>query len=270
MSSRTCAKSSLLAKSRTSAGLLSLVLLACSSTRPVPPGSTGLADVGVLADAAGPDAGMSSPDAGASSPDAEPAPDASAPIEAADLLRDYLSGRFDSADQATSDPRYFAIQLWICPVDAPELGPRVLYVEQARSDSLAQPYRQRLYVIDPIAEDPQTRAVSRVFELTAPARSIGLCERAELGVFTASDATEKVGCGVFMAHDGDHFTGATRDRDCPSSLNGASYTSSEVELRAEQMTSWDRGYDGAGAQVWGATAGPYRFVRRTPLQVTAR
>lgn len=68
-----------------------------------------------------------------------------------------------------------------------------------------------------------------------------------------------------MTWDTDHFSGQTHERDCPSSLNGASFASSEVELRSDQMSSWDRGYDADGAQVWGATAGPYRFVRRTPL-----
>lgn len=267
-----------LARVGTSACALSLVLLGCGSTRAIQPGSSATADAaGPTADAADTAADATefasdatSPDAGAPSPDAEPAPDAAAPVEAAELLRDYLTGRFDSADQAASDPRYFSIHLAVCRVDAPELGPRVLYVEQARSDSLREPYRQRLYVIDPIAEDPSRRAVSRVFELTAPAPSIGLCDRAEPGVFRAVDAVERVGCGVFMTYETDRFTGATHERDCASALNGATSATSEVELTAELMTSWDRGYNAAGAQVWGATAGPYRFQRRTALVLTGR
>lgn len=246
-----------------------LLLLGCGDARPPLP--SGVADAGLPADmgasavdaAETPDVGPA-PDASAE-PDAGLVPDAGVATEAPELLYQYLSGRFDSAEQAANDQRYFSIQLWICPVDAPELGPRVLYVEQARSDSLAQPYRQRLYVIEPLADEHQTRAVSRVFELADPAAAVGLCERPASGVFAASDATEKVGCGVFMTWDTDHFSGQTHERDCPSSLNGASFASSEVELRSDQMSSWDRGYDADGAQVWGATAGPYRFVRRTPL-----
>lgn len=246
-----------------------LLMLGCGDARPPLP--SGVADAGLPADmgasavdaAETPDVGPA-PDASAE-PDAGLVPDAGVATEAPELLYQYLSGRFDSAEQAANDQRYFSIQLWICPVDAPELGPRVLYVEQARSDSLAQPYRQRLYVIEPLADEHQTRAVSRVFELADPAAAVGLCERPASGVFAASDATEKVGCGVFMTWDTDHFSGQTHERDCPSSLNGASFASSEVELRSDQMSSWDRGYDADGAQVWGATAGPYRFVRRTPL-----
>lgn len=249
--------------------LLPLLLLGCGGSRPPLP--SGPADAGLPADTGAPavdaaevpDVG-SAPDASAA-PDAGLVPDAGVATEAAERLYQYLSGRFDSAEQAANDQRYFSIQLWICPADAPELGPRVLYVEQARSDSLAQPYRQRLYVIEPLADEPPTRAISRVFELADPAGAVGLCERPTRGAFAASDATEKVGCGVYMTWDSDHFSGQTHERDCPSSLNGASFASSEVELRSDLMSSWDRGYDAAGAQVWGATAGPYRFVRRTPL-----
>ena len=57
------------------------------------------------------------------------------------------------------------------------------------------------------------------------------------------------------------FYGATRENDCESSLRGASYATSEVRLFADAMHSWDRGYDADGVQVWGATAGPYEFLR---------
>ena len=36
---------------------------------------------------------------------------------------------------------------------------------------------------------------------------------------------------------------------------------SVVILNAAGMQSWDQGYDAAGTQVWGATAGPYHFLR---------
>lgn len=63
-----------------------------------------------------PDVG-SAPDASAA-PDAGLVPDAGVATEAAERLYQYLSGRFDSAEQAANDQRYFSIQLWICPADA--------------------------------------------------------------------------------------------------------------------------------------------------------
>jgi hypothetical protein len=36
---------------------------------------------------------------------------------------------------------------------------------------------------------------------------------------------------------------------------------SDVTLSAEELVTWDRGYDAAGKQVWGSTKGPYMFKR---------
>lgn len=198
----------------------------------------------------------------------EAAPPARPAVEA-ELAR-FLTGSFDSKDQAASDKSYFEISLEICPIDAKEIGERVLYVEQARVGSA--PYRQRLYVID---RKDETTAVSRVFELKAPKSWVGACAREERKASPA-DADEKVGCSVEMHLVGDAFEGATPDLAwtgssfeksqgkvrCPSELNGATYASSTVRLEENLMVSWDRGYDDAGKQVWGATAGGYRFVRR--------
>ncbi len=188
-------------------------------------------------------------------------------------LERLLTGRFDSKDQAAKDPTYFEIQLAICKADVPELGPRVLYVEQARMDSLTKPYRQRLYVIE--RKDAQT-AVSRVFELKAPKTWIGACDRGAPPEAKAADAEEKPGCAVEMHLAGGAFTGATGDLvwngttfqkspsgpRCPSELNGATYASSTVTLTETELLSWDRGFDANDKQVWGATAGGYRFLRR--------
>jgi hypothetical protein len=46
-----------------------------------------------------------------------------------------------------------------------------------------------------------------------------------------------------------------------STLRGASWESSEVVLLPGVLETWDRGFDAAGQQVWGAVKGPYRFVR---------
>jgi hypothetical protein len=147
----------------------------------------------------------------------------------------------------------------VCPVDAPELGPRVLYVEQAVAGSESAPYRQRLYVVEPA--EAAGSAVSRVFELADPASFVGQCARAERRSVSASEASEKVGCAVTLAWDGEHFEGGTTGTACASERSGASYTSSEVTLDERLLASWDRGFDASGTQVWGATAGPYEFDR---------
>jgi len=181
------------------------------------------------------------------------------PAVAARTVYQYLLGRFDSAAQAQSDPRFFAIQLVTCAVTAPELGALVMYVEQARLDTPTQPYRQRLYAVQP---GDDGAVVSRVFELRRPERAVGLCDRATPAEYLAEEVIERDGCAVYLTPEGDRFVGGTRGEACASTLMGASYATSEVTLRADGMDSWDRGYNSTMRQVWGATAGAYRFLRR--------
>lgn len=174
-------------------------------------------------------------------------------------LARYLTGRFSSEAQSREDANYFDIRLTVCPVDAPELGPSVLYVEQATASTPAAPYRQRLYVVE--AGEGEGTAISRVLELASPAAWVGACGESERRSATAADATEKLGCAVHVRWDGARFAGGTEGQDCASTLNGASYTTSEVTITDVLLESWDRGYDATGEQVWGAAFAPYRFDR---------
>lgn len=215
-------------------------------------------------------AAASAQDAGAGSPDG--GADAAANEVVEERLGRMLQGRFDSAEQAKQDRSYFSVNLRICEATS-DLAPRVLYVEQALSTTLDQPYRQRLYVIDRLSE---TAARSRVFELRKPTAAIGACDRGAAPSFDAKDAIELAGCAVEMHWVGDHFEGRTPDMTwdgaafrasstpdaCKNDHQGASYATSEVSLFADRLVSWDRGYDAKGAQVWGAIKGGYVFVRR--------
>lgn len=189
-------------------------------------------------------------------------PAAAAPDPAQELLR-RLSGRFDSSAQAAADPEHYkAVQLHTCVVLAPELGPRVLYIEQAMLEQVRAPYRQRLYVIE---SGPGGSVVSRVFELRDPKPSVGLCDApAAPRRFAAAEVEERVGCRVELVRAGEVYRGGTTGKSCTSSLAGASYATSEVSVTTRTIESWDRGFDASDHQVWGARVGPYRFERRTP------
>ena len=70
------------------------------------------------------------------------------------------------------------------------------------------------------------------------------------------------GCEVYLKWVDDHFEGSTLGEGCESTLGGASYATSEVYLGADLIESWDRGFDAAGVQVWGAEEGAYEFIRQ--------
>jgi CpeT protein len=190
-----------------------------------------------------------------------PTPGVASPL--ASKAARFLSGRFDSRDQAASEPSYFEISLKMCPVLAPAYGAEVLYIEQATYGRQSEPYRQRLYVIETNADE--TEVTSAVYTPTNAAAWVGTCDRTELVEVQAGAFNLKPGCEVVLTETGDTFTGGTRGQGCQSSLNGASYATAAVTLDAAQITSWDQGFSSDGVQVWGAEDGPYRFIRRTPL-----
>ncbi len=194
--------------------------------------------------------------------DTEPDPEALAD-DTADRLAVWLEGDYDSLDQEAANYSYYGILLRMCRVDLPELGERVLYVEQALADEPNQPYRQRLYRVVPI---DASSAVSEVWQARRPGTErdlVGLCDDPTALELVVDDFEERPGCGVTMVWDGAGFSGSTDEDACESTLNGATYATAEVELTPELLTSWDRGYDADGAQVWGAVDGAYEFVRRS-------
>lgn len=195
----------------------------------------------------------------------EAVPDTSVAPSAEVTAARYLTGRFDSADQAAEDPDYYSILLVVCPIELPGLGERVLYVEQSVTQddgTVDDPYRLRLYVVEP-GEPADTQAISHVYEFDTPRRFIGACD-APVDV-NGADVFEREGCEVTLDATPEGFAGGTSGEGCASDLAGAAYATSEVTLTVPGLDSWDRGFDAGGAQVWGADRGPYRFVRRTAL-----
>jgi len=183
----------------------------------------------------------------------------------ADKLVRYLTGHLDSTKQSESDLAYFPIDLLTCPIDIPELGTRVLHVEQSVIDKgvVQKPYRQRVYVVTDGA-DPATQAVSQVWEFNAPSAFAGFCAGTGEPA-TPADLVERQGCQVELTWLVDHFEGSTPGKECLSDFQGATYATSEVKIFDTRIESWDRGYDDMDKQVWGATKGPYVFDRLSPL-----
>ena len=180
-----------------------------------------------------------------------------------DRLEAFLTGRFDSSLQSVEQPQYYPIQLLTCAVEAPGLGGRVLYVEQASMDSLNAPYRQRLYVLE--SDEEMKSATTTVYSMVEPGDWIGLCDEAGVVTIDADEVEIREGCGVQLLWDGDtgSFEGGTVGEACSSTLGGASYATSEVLMSQDYLHSWDRGFDANGFQAWGATDGPYEFLRQS-------
>lgn len=170
-----------------------------------------------------------------------------------------MTGHFDSSEQARRQAGYMNIALSMQPLwQGRDPGVRWLYVEQATAELPDKPYRQRVYRL---SMNNAGEVVSEVFLLDEPEAYIRGWETGALAALTEDKLKPRSGCEVYLQPAGNGFRGATRGQDCGSNLRGASWASAEVELDANGLRSWDRGFQADGRQVWGATAGPYEFRR---------
>ncbi|MCA9310427.1 MAG: chromophore lyase CpcT/CpeT, partial [Phycisphaerales bacterium] len=174
-----------------------------------------------------------------------------------------MTGTFSSRAQAELDEDFFDIRLVMAPIWKERGDGPWLYVEQAVATSLEQPYRQRVYHLVEVG-DGSLR--SEVYELPRPAAYIGAW-RQDSGFedLTATDLVLREGCAILLRPDGrGGWAGSTRDRECLSALGGATYATSEVEIGPDRLVSWDRGWDDAGTQMWGAVKSGYIFDHISP------
>ncbi len=187
----------------------------------------------------------------------------SAETEGFSTLVSWMTGSFSSHVQAIQDSNYFDIHLEMWPIwqDTPGEG-AWLYVEQAVAGSESKPYRQRIYRITPGKGDT---LVSSIYLLPEPDSWVGAWPEPErFDDLEPAQLTLRDGCEIPLVFQAGAFRGATGDGSCSSDLHGASYASSEVVIRETVLESWDRGFDAAGNQVWGAEQGPYVFRKNTP------
>jgi hypothetical protein len=179
-----------------------------------------------------------------------------------EYLKKCMSGEFSSMLQSQQDSDFFDIRLRMVPIWSSTPSVFYLYVEQAVSTSIDKPYRQRIYKVEKLSDND---FVSHIYTVASPSRLIG--KKGDDPIFqqlTADSLQIKDGCEVFLKYHSStkDFSGATKDGTCPSERQGAKYASSKVTITADQMVSWDQGWNEEGKQVWGATKGGYIFVKQ--------
>ena len=176
-------------------------------------------------------------------------------------LADMMTGTFSSAEQAANDSLYYDINLVMHPIWENDENYKWLYVEQAVTASLEKPYRQRVYRLQKIDKNV---IESRVFTLKNPEDYIHAWDNPALfESINSNSLVLREGCSVFLSGSSDGcYSGSTNEKDCGSTLRGASYATSIVEICPEQIVSWDQGWDSEDNQVWGAEKAGYIFKRK--------
>ncbi|WP_298151225.1 chromophore lyase CpcT/CpeT [Flavobacterium sp.] len=167
-----------------------------------------------------------------------------------------MQGTYSSEQQAAVDTSFYSISLRMVPIWK-DKG-HYLYVEQALLKKQDKPYRVRIYKI---TQRGDNEFVSEIYTLKNEKDWIGKWNDPE--AFQKLNETEielKPGCEVVLKRiEKNKFAGQTGVRTCPSELRGASYATSKVTVTANQILSWDQGFDKDGNQVWGAVKSGYIF-----------
>jgi hypothetical protein len=177
------------------------------------------------------------------------------------VLGQWMSGNFDSKLQAESDSDYFEIYLHMKPIWKNNKDGVWLYVEQAIVGSLDKPYRQRVYHV---YKENDTTIISHVYTLKNPLRFAGEWKsETPLQNLTTDSLEDRKGCSIYLSKTADgRYVGSTKDKECESNLRGAAYATSKVVITQKMLESWDQGYNKDSKQVWGATKGGYKFVKK--------
>lgn len=171
-----------------------------------------------------------------------------------------MSGVFNSAKQSQQDSSFFNITLHMIPIWQHRTDGYWLYVEQAVTQQMHKPYRQRVYHV---YLNGDKEIISQVYELKNPASVVGAWnEVMPLSHLTTDSLELRDGCAIHLIKTAKgKYVGSTPEKKCLSSLRGAAYATSEVTLTKNKIISWDRGWDNEDRQVWGATKGGYEFLK---------
>ena len=176
-----------------------------------------------------------------------------------------MEGSYNSYLQAQRDTNYFNISLEMHRIWSKRTDGYWLYVEQAMGSNLYKPYRQRVYHVF----QQKKQFISEVYELKQPEKWIRKYKTpAVFDQISPDSLLQRLGCEVVLHKENDIYVGATGIGTCESTLRGAKYATSKVSIRKDRLESWDQGFDQQNKQVWGATNGPYIFIKQAPTTMT--
>ncbi|OLP16292.1 hypothetical protein BST81_22080 [Leptolyngbya sp. 'hensonii'] len=179
----------------------------------------------------------------------------------------FLVGTMDTSAQAAVNSEVSNVKLVACQVNLDEIPAArrspvfFLYQEQFLVSRPGKPYRQRFLQLAPAFDGRSVESLA--FKPKDLPRWVGFCDRPLMERKVSWPDIGTPVCSVFLKKSGSAYWGRTPADGCPAQYKGAVRITNRVLLTAEGMETWDRGFDAAGKQVWGAGTESYKF-KRTP------
>lgn len=171
-----------------------------------------------------------------------------------------LTGKFSSKKQANEDSGYAAVCLINTPIWLNQSG-YWFYQELFNEEKKTAIYNQRIINIKRV-DSITLSSISYV--IPNQKKYINGWKDASLfNHLTIDSLTIRDGCDVFFRKKTSTiYQGKTHKNSCSSTLSEKiKYTTSNIVVSSKKISSWDRGYDSKGKQVWGKIQGPYNFIK---------
>ncbi|MFD2565069.1 chromophore lyase CpcT/CpeT [Aquimarina rubra] len=171
-----------------------------------------------------------------------------------------LIGKFSSKNQANKDSGYASVHLVNIPIWEDRQG-HWFYQELYDEKDNSSIYNQRILNVqklDSLTISSTSYVIPNQEKYVNAWRDISIFNH-----LTPDSLKIRDGCDVyFKKKTSTIYHGKTKNGTCSSTFSKKiSYTTSNVVISKNKITSWDRGYDINGKQVWGKIQGPYKFIR---------
>ncbi|WP_298543218.1 chromophore lyase CpcT/CpeT [uncultured Aquimarina sp.] len=177
-----------------------------------------------------------------------------------DDLTGILSGKFSSKKQAKEESGYSAVCLINIPIwdDRPGYWFYQELYDEKNSTSI---YNQRIInfkKLDSLTISSVNYSIPDQKRYANGWKDISIFDHLTIDSLKIRD-----GCDVyFKKKTSTIYHGKTKKGTCSSSFSSKiSYTTSNIVISKNKITSWDRGYNTQGKQIWGKIQGPYKFIR---------
>jgi hypothetical protein len=170
---------------------------------------------------------------------------------------EHLVGVMDTSAQAATQTDAPDVRMTTCQIRVPDSEAIFLYQEQALSQNLDSPYRQRFLRLAPSAEGDIVE--SKAYKPLNSETWTRLCDRAPEDRTVQESEMEDVQCSVFLMPANEMYIGNTQAGGCETNVRGAVRITNTILLHSAGMDTWDRGLDALGNQVWGADGQAYQY-----------
>lgn len=176
-------------------------------------------------------------------------------------IAELLPGAYSTSQQAVNDSYFLDLQLHIVHIDnqADSIG-YWFYLETAFTADSLRPYKQQVYRLL-----PYQLGMVKLLEYSIPNKEkyvTAWLNPAILNNIINDSLVLKTNCAIVIKELDNIFVGSTTGEGCLSTLRGAVFEATEIEISKKEFYIWNRGYNHKKEQVWGTKESGYSFLKK--------